>query len=135
VVINNNEFTLSSSSGVMSYAVEGKQPGRVANVSAVISNNKFNLGGSQTRGVSLSDISNVHVSANRFTGDGETAIYASGTGSVSGWTVTANKNLGNFNSISSDIFLDQQTSECIVGASQGAIVNDSGTDNTVLTQF
>jgi len=36
VVINNNEFTLASSSGVISYAVDGEQPGRVANISAVV---------------------------------------------------------------------------------------------------
>ena len=135
VVINNNKFTISSSSGLISHAIDGTQPGRVANVSAVITNNTFNLGGSKARGVSLSDISNVHVSANRFTGDGETAVRVFGTEPVSGWTVTANKGMGSFSSTGSDVFLGPTSSECIVGAGQAAVVNDSGTDNTILTQF
>jgi len=135
VVINNNEFTLLSSAGVTNYAVDVTQSGRVANVSAVITNNKFYLSGGNARGISMSDVSNTHVSANRFTGDGEMAVYVSGTTPVSSWTITANKGLADFvSSEGADIKLDADTSECIIGSGQGADVNDLGTDNTVLPQ-
>ena len=102
---------------------------------AVITNNTFNLSGGKTRGVSLTDISNAHLSVNRFTGDAETAVYVSGTSTVSGWTITANKGLGDFGSARTDIFLDQKTSGCIVGEGQGAAVENLGSDNTILPQL
>ena len=135
VVINKNEFNMSSSSGALCYAIFGGQAGRIANLSVVITNNTFKLGGSMTRGISLSDISNTHVSANRFSGDGEMAVHVSGTSPVTGWTVTANQGLGSFNSTAKDVFLDQNTSECIIGAAQGADVGDTGSGNTVLPQY
>ena len=135
VVINKNEFTISSSSGAPASAVDGTQPGRVANISVVVTNNIFTLGGNKTRGVSLSDISNAHVSVNRFTGDGETAVFVSGSNPVSGWTITANKGLGSFSTAISDVFLDHKTSGCIVGEGQAAEVENLGSDNTILPQF
>ena len=135
VVINKNEFAISSATGAPAYAVEGTQPGSVANISAVISNNTFKLSGAKTRGVSLLDISNAYVSVNQFSGDAEIAVFVGGSTQVSGWTITANRGLESFNTAASDIFLDQTSGFCIVGESQGATVEDLGSENSVLTQF
>lgn len=134
VVIHNNDFNVTSSPYLHAYSVFAIQDYPVANISSVVSNNRFNLKYGAF-GVWYSDISNTHVSANRFTGDGFEAVFVTGTDPVSGWTITANQGIGSFNSIRSDIFLDENTSECIVGAGQGAVVDDDGSDNTVLPQF
>jgi len=107
----------------------------IANISSVVSNNRFNLSGDSVFGIVYENVSNTHVSANRFTGDGGRAVYVTGTVPVSGWTITANRGLGSFDSHWSDIYLDENTSECIVGAGQGVDVDDLGSDNTVLPQF
>jgi len=93
VVINHNEFAISSAAGTPAYAIGASQSGRLAKVSAIITNNTFTLTGSKTRGVSLSDISNPLVAVNRFSGDAEYAVFASGSAPVKAWTITANKGL------------------------------------------
>lgn len=134
VVIDNNDFNVSSSDYLPAYAVFVEQDYRVTNISSVVSNNRFNLS-KFASGLWYWDVSNTHVSANRFTGAGDRAVHVFGTDPVSGWTITANMGLGSFDANRSDIYLGNKTSECIVGAGQGAVVDDKGSDNTVLPQI
>ena len=135
VVIHNNEFTVTSTPQASAIAVYALQTGRVSNISSVITNNQLNLSGSRALGIWSNDVSNGHVSANRFNGDGYTAIGISGMTPVTGWTVTANTGLAAFSSgLGADIWLATATSQCIVGPDQGAAVLDNGTDNTILAQ-
>ena len=134
VVIDNNDFNIASSDYLPAYAVFVEQDYPVSNISSVVSNNRFNLS-KFSSGLWYWDVSNTHVSANKFAGDGDRAVHVFGTDPVSGWTITANKGLGSFDANRSDIYLDENTFECIVGAGQDAVVNDEGSDNTVLPQF
>lgn len=135
VVIHNNQFNVKSVPEAYAMAILLQQTGRIANISSVVTNNEFKLSGNRTFGVWGYDTSNMHVSANRFTGEGYAAIGFSGVSPVAGCTVTANTGLATFNTGSgADVRLDSNTSECIVGPGQGATFQDDGTDNTVLPQ-
>ena len=135
LVIHNNQFDLTSTPDASARAISLDQSGRIANVSSIVTGNTFTLSGSRSFGIIAYSVSNTHVSANRFTGEGHTAISVTGTSTVTGWTVTANKGLATFNSMSeADISFSSSTSRCIVGPGQGAEVSDQGTDNTVLPQ-
>jgi len=134
VVVHNNEFNVSTSNGGTSVSIVGVQDPVRTNVSSVITNNTFNLVGTKPWGVFFGDISNTHVSANRFNGSGFGAVFVSGSTPVSGWTITANTGLASFESaIGDDISLGETTSRCIVGPGQGATVGDQGTNNSKLT--
>ena len=137
VVINNNTFTVDRSvdSPGGSEAISISFFGEISTVSAVITNNEFNLSGDAV-GVDISDTSNAHVSANRFNGSGQAAIEVWGTNiPASNVTITANKGLSTFSSANGfDFVLTRNTSECVVGANQGALVFNKGTNNTVLPQ-
>jgi len=136
-VVHNNTFNVASTAGGPSIAVTALQDGRVANVSSVVTNNKFNLGGDETWAVFFGDVSNTHVSANRFTGNGSGAVFVSGLSPVSGWTITANLGLASFTSTfaasGADVLLGANTSNCIVGPGQGVVVSDQGSNNSNLS--
>ena len=138
MVVHNNDFDISSSFAEhWSYGVSAQFGGDrvISDVSSVVTNNRFNLSGDTTYGLVFADISNVHVSANRFNGSGARAIYVAGDTPVSGWTITANTGLAGFSSANGDaIRLYTNTSSCIVGPGQGASVRDDGVNNTVLPQ-
>ena len=137
VVIHNNEFNMQSifdESATVIWMIN--DTGRTA-ISTVITNNRFDLSGNQVIGIFSKSVSNAHVSANRFTGDGRQAIFSNGdTELATGWTITANLGLKEFTSWPAeiDIFLGSETAQCIVGPGQQAGVVDAGTDNTVLAQ-
>lgn len=136
VVIDNNDLNVSSSSGEMSMAIGAMQTGRIANVSSIVTNNRFNLSGLDTWGVFFVEVSNVHVSANNFSGYGDGAVYVSGNRGTpaSGWTITANTGLSTFSSdFGWDIVLGPTTTQCIVGPGQGASVVDTGLGNEILS--
>jgi hypothetical protein len=96
---------------------------------------QFDLSGTRSFGVWHTDISNGHISANRFNGEGWMAIGISGISPVTGWSVTANTGLANFSSWGgADIWLATATSQCIIGPGQGAAIADNGTDNAILTK-
>lgn len=133
VIIDNNDFNIASSDNP-GIAVEVYETYSV-NVSSVISNNHFNLSGDMGSGLVFSGVSNATVSTNRFSGSGQRAIYAGALGAASGWTITSNTGLAGFHSNGgADIVLDTNTSDCFVGADQGAVVNNMGSGNTVLPQ-
>jgi hypothetical protein len=132
VVIDNNDFNVSSSSGVRSVVIAGIQDGRVANISSVITNNRFFLSGVDTFGVVFGDISNTHVASNLFSGNGAAAVFVGGDTPVTGWTITANNMAGFSSDTVADIHLDANTSQCIIGPAQGAFVNDMGSNNSHL---
>jgi len=139
VVINKNQFNVASSvsDGLPSTVIKlgSFKDVPISAISAVITNNTFNLSGELTTGISAKEISNVHVATNTFKNWGYRAIRVSGDTPVSGWTIIANGDLGSFSSTSTyDIWLDSNTSECIVGPGQGASVWNNGTNNTILTQ-
>lgn len=143
VVIHNNEFNISATTldnfsyGVLQVFDFYDAPGNISNISTVITNNTFNLNGvdgGDIYGVRFKDSSNVHVSANRFTGHGARAIYVSGSTPMTGWTITANTGFATFtHSFLDDIRLGSNTSMFIVGPGQGLTVRDDG-NNTVLPQ-
>ncbi len=135
VVVNNNTFNIvrSVNSPGGSTAVDVSFSGEISTVSAVISNNKFNLSG-DAKGVEISDTSNVHVSTNQFSGSGQAAILVWGRNiPASGVTIMANKGLGGFSSVNGfDIVLTRNTSGCVVGSGQSAVIFNKGTNNTIL---
>jgi hypothetical protein len=134
-VIHNNSFVLQSTftSNETSIAISTQQPGRIANISGVITNNTFDLDGAGTLGIFSLDTSNTHVSANRFAGSGQAAVRVDGDTPVSGITITANRGLESFDSVSGfDIVLQSNTTGCIVGPGQNATVIDNGTGNDLL---
>ena len=133
MVIDNNKFNVSSSFGNISYAVSVGQTERVTRISSIVSNNSFNLSGINTWGVFFVDVSNAHVSTNRFNGFGRGAVFVSGIFPVSGFTITANTGLAGFSSdFGADIVLGPTTSQCIVGPGQGATVANLGLGNRIL---
>lgn len=138
VVINQNIFNVSSSfsenwSRAIKFGYFSLAP--ISDISAVITNNTFNLSGVTTYGIRAGETSNTHVSANTFNGSGARAIYVSGNNRVSGWTITANKGLPGFTSANTeDIRLNASTTECIIGPGQGASIQDDGANNTILPQ-
>ena len=136
MVVDNNVFNIDAN-GRSAYAILVEEPfGFTVNVSSVVSNNSFNLSGDTGSGIVFAGVSNATVSANRFNGSGVLAVNAGGTATVTGWTITANKGLATFDSSSgADIILNASTSEFFIGANQGALINDMGSDNTVLPQF
>ena len=135
VVIHNNQFDAASIPEATAMAVYVLQTGKISNISSVVTNNQFKLSGAGAFGFWGYDVSNTHISANRFAGDGSSAIGFSGVAPVTGATITANKGLATFSSASgTDIRLEANTSECIVGSGQGADVSDLGAANTVLPQ-
>ena len=141
MVVHNNEFNIASTfTKYWSYAVLvafdifGSED-IISNISSVISNNRFNLDGDNVYGVRIKDISNAHVSANRFIGKGRRAIYVSGKTAMTGWTITANTGFAKFTPFKpQDIRLGYTTSLFIVGSGQGASVRDDGQNNQVLPQ-
>ena len=137
VVIHNNEFNMQSAFGGSGTVIWMGNDTGDTNISSVITNNRFNLAGNSITGIFAKSVSNAHVSANRFSGDGRSAIFTNGDSELAtGWTITANTGLKDFDSWPSDvdIFLGSETSQCIVGPGQGAGFGDAGTDNTVLPQ-
>ena len=140
VVVHNNEFNISSTFARTNYAVYVKSSidsgaVDVPNISTIISNNRFNLSGTRVYGVLGKDVSNGHVSANRFSGSGRRAIYLNGGKPLSGWTITANNGFADFVSdYGEDIRFYTNTNQCIVGPGQEASVDDLGTDNIILPQ-
>jgi len=147
LVINNNEFNVSSSftqhwsyAVLVAFDVFGSAQ-TISNISSVITGNSFNLNGINVYGLRFRDTSNAHVSANRFTGSARRAIYVDGKTSMTGWTITANKGFATFTSTnpfqwaqSEDIRLGRTTSQCIVGQGQGASIRDDGQNNKILPQ-
>ena len=137
MVIDNNTFNVADSFGSNggSKAINMYFFGAISAVSAVITNNKFNLSGGSW-GIDIGDISNAHISANRFSGSGQGAVIVRATGKpVSGVTITANEGLSGFSSSNGyDLVLAKNTSECIIGGGQGASYFNKGTNNTVLPQ-
>ena len=136
VVVHNNKFHLDSFSHTLSRtAIDSPGTGVIANISLLVTNNLFELNGPWTRGIWIRGISNGHVSANRFTGSGSEPLTLGGSAPITDWTITANTGFASYEAANpGDIKLQSNTSGCIVGAGQGAIVSDFGTDNTVLTQ-
>jgi len=141
LVVHNNEFNTSSSfTDNWSYAVlfefDGpSQSGVVSKISSVVTNNTFNLSGEDVYAIRIKDTSNVHVSANRFTGNGRRAIYASGETPTSGWTITANLGFATFVSKNEEhIRLGINTSKYITGPAQNTSVQDDSGNNTTLPQ-
>ena len=137
MVINSNTFNVSDSfdSNGGSKAINMYFFGAISTVSTVITNNKFNLEDG-TWGIDIGDISNAHISANQFNGSGLGAVIVRASHDpVSGVTVTANQGLSGFSSTNGyDIVFVRNTSECIVGAGQGASYFNKGTNNTILPQ-
>jgi len=138
VVIHNNRFTVTSlftetTSRVIKFGWFTDGP--VSAISAVITNNTFNLNDTRTYGIRAKSTSNTHVSANTFNGSGARAIYVYGEVPVTGWTITANKGLATFVSDrTEDIRLSSATSNCIIGPGQGSSIQDDGSNNTILPQ-
>jgi len=131
-VIHKNDFTLQSTHGVSSIAVTAQQPGRVASISSAITKNSFDLSGSATGGVFYLDTSNASVSANRFDGSGNWALWVGGSKPVSGVIVSSNTGLGGFSPGSGfDIIFRDNTSKSYVGPGQSATVSDIGVNNTI----
>ena len=136
VVVNNNDFNLNSPSGRNCIGVLTQQPGKVVNISNIVTKNRFSLSGNTSWAVMATDVSNTHVSTNRFTGTAQGAVLVSGTVPVKGWTITANSGLKDFKPSSlRDIWLRENTNQCIVGPGQWATVNDLGSGNSVLGLF
>ncbi len=131
VVIHNNEFNKDSASGTV-ISLSNDHGG--TDTSCVITKNRFNLDADGIQGISSVKVSNAHVSANHFSGRGFLALWMDwGTG----WTITANTGLADFTSTiggNSDIFLDRETSQNIVGPDQGAIVRNNNAENIILPQ-
>jgi len=133
-VINNNQFTFADSVGNSgSLIAAGIFNTAIQDVSISITNNKFNLSGTQLIAISGTDINNAAVSANSFAGTGLFGVVAESvnTQSVTGWTITANSGFSGFTS-QSDIVLGSESSQVIVGPNQGAATDDRGTGNIIL---
>ena len=140
LVVHNNEFNVSSPFSRTNYAVTVRSSTNsssvtVPNISAIITGNQFNLDGPNNYGINAKDVSNGHISTNRFSGSGRRAIYLNGSRPMSGWTITANKGLADFTSDYGDhIRFHCNTSQCIVGPNQDASVDDLGTNIIILPQ-
>lgn len=133
IVINNNTFNISATFATPSNAVLYDQQGNIANISTVISNNRFNLDGASAAAIVSTDVNKGHISANRFSGNALAGvmILADRT-QVSGWTVTANTGFAALLSTSADVVFGTNTSNNILGAGQGATFTDLGVGNSIL---
>jgi len=136
LVIDNNKFNFNSTQNDLMNAIRVSEfdDGTQA-VSLAVTNNTFNLSGSNTTGVWCNDLNNPAISANVFNGSGIAAIVMEVTelASVSGATITANRGLGAFAEGDSDIFIGSGVMQTIVGPGQNAIINDNGTDSELLS--
>ena len=131
VVINNNTFNIRSTFVPASNAVLFDQQGNIANISTVITNNRFNLDGASTTGVISSDVNKGHIAANRFSGNGQAGVMVlADRTDVNGWTVTSNTGFASFLSSSADVVFGTGTRNCILGTGQGATFTDMGTGNS-----
>ncbi|MBE9548376.1 MAG: hypothetical protein IMF09_03140 [Proteobacteria bacterium] len=135
VVIHNNEFNMLSLFGEGGTVIWMGNDIGDTDISSAITNNRFKLSGNSVTGIFSKSVSNTHVSANQFSGDGRVAVFTNGDSSfATGWTITANTGLKEFTSWPAgvDIVLGTETSQCVVGPGQEAGVSDYGTENTVL---
>ena len=131
VVINNNTFNISSTFAPASNAVLYEQQGKIANISTVITNNRFNLDGDSTTGIVSADVNKGHIAANRFSGNGVAGVMILADRiQANGWTVTSNTGFASFISSSADVIFGVDTRNCILGEGQGATFTDLGTGNS-----
>jgi len=131
----NNTFNINSTFAPASNAVLFDQQGNIANVSTVITNNRFNLDGGSTTGVLSTDVNKGHISANRFSGNGLSGVRILADRIVAnGWTVTSNTGFAVFASSSADVVFGVNSDNCILGAGQGATFTDLGIKNTILNE-
>ncbi len=138
VVIHNNQFMFTDLEGVASNLHRGSIfrthfSDGVQDVSLSITDNHFQVTGDNFFILEIRDIENWVISGNIFTGHVNTGITTINfnKSSVSGAVIVANS-FKNLNSDFADIYLDDKTTKCIVGARQHATVTNDGTANNIL---
>lgn len=131
VVINNNEFNINSTFASASNAVLFDQQGKIANISTVITNNRFSLNGDSTTGIVSTDVNKGHIAANRFSGNALAGVMILADRiEANGWTVTSNTGFASLVTSSTDVLFGVDTQKCILGAGQGATFTDMGVGNS-----
>ena len=136
LIVDNNKFNIHSSTvGIIDAIRAGDWLGNPQVISLAITNNVFDLTGSDTIGIWTIDVDNGAISANRFKGNGGTAIgVIARLESVTGTTITANQGFAGFNALNSDIFIGLGVLDTIIGPGQNAVVNDLGSNSVILSK-
>ena len=137
-VVHNNQFMKTDVEGIDDNGFRGSVVTTsfgltTQKISLSLTNNRFQVTGSNLNILNLRDISDWTVSGNLFSGNVSTGIdvFNIRESSVSGGVIVANT-FNNLNAKFNDIWLDKDTTECIVGPGQGATVDDNGVGNNVL---
>ena len=113
-------------------AVTLDQDLRIANFGVVITDNTFDINGSDAYAIYSIDVSNGLVSNNLYRGIHFAGVYLQGDEQLaSDWAIVGNDFSSSFGLLG-DIVLDTLTQQCIVGPNQAAFVLDSGQDNVIL---
>lgn len=133
-VVTGNTFDIDATDYTNAYGVYFEQQTKVADLTALIVANSFELSGGRTYGVGEAGVNAGVVSKNTFRGDAGAGILLgrARTNPSKDWTITANTGLSGLNSSDADIYLGNQATNTIVGPDQNAQIVDTGTSNTVL---